>query len=394
MRQVLWPLFATTLIQSLAAMAQLVVPVLAPAIAPDLGLSAQAVGLYSGVMFFAAMLFSLITGSLVLRFGGIRLGQFGLLLSVVALAASSTATLPLVALGAILIGIGYSPSTPAGSHILARFSPPHLRNVVFSIKQAGSPMGGLLAGAILPTLAVTLGWQAAMLVAAAGCLLALLAVQPLRARLDDDRRAEHRILAASLFAGLTLVGRSPALRTMGFATFWYAAMQMAIWTYLTAILVERVGLSLVQAGFAFSAMQISGVSARIGWGWVADRLGRPRQMVAWLGIATFFCGLIAAELDLRWSFLAVLALVIPYGACSSGWNGIFLAEIARLAPPDQVGPATSGVIFFTYMGVFSGPLLFAAIVGLSGDYAMGFYLLGAMMALAAVILLRLKDGMG
>ncbi|MBM3489866.1 MAG: MFS transporter [Alphaproteobacteria bacterium] len=391
MRQVLWPLFATTLIQSLVAMAQLVVPVLAPAIAPDIGVSTEDVGLYSGVMFLATTLFSLITGSLVLRFGGVRLGQFGLLLSVVALLASASGQLPLLAAGAVLIGLGYGPSTPAGSHILARFSPPHLRNVVFSIKQAGSPLGGLLAGAVLPTLAIAYGWRAAMLLAALACLLALIAVQPLRRHLDDDRRPDRRILADGLFAGLRVLREAPALQRMCFCTFWYAVMQMAIWTYLTVILVERVGLSLVQAGLAFSCMQVSGVSARILWGWVADRLGRGRQVIGWLGLVTALGGLVAAELDARWSFVAVIAFIIPYGACSSGWNGVFLAEIARLAPPGRIGPATSGVIFFTYLGVFAGPLLFHAIVSGSGGYSAGFYALAAMTALAALTLLRLPE---
>ena len=38
-------------------------------------------------------------------------------------------------------------SSPAGSEILQRFSPPPIRNLVFSIKQTGVPLGGVLAGA-------------------------------------------------------------------------------------------------------------------------------------------------------------------------------------------------------------------------------------------------------
>jgi MFS family permease len=100
------------------------------------------------------------------------------------------------ALGAALIGMGYGPITPASSHLLARATPPHRVALVFSIKQTGVPLGGVVAGAFVPALLLTGGIVAALLAVAAANLVCALVAQPLRAFLDSDRepgRIGHRL---------------------------------------------------------------------------------------------------------------------------------------------------------------------------------------------------------
>ena len=75
------------------------------------------------------------------RFGPIRVSQAGLFLCLAGLAAASSGLLPAVLLGALLLGLGYGPATPASSMILARAAPPHLLALTFSIKQTGVPLG-------------------------------------------------------------------------------------------------------------------------------------------------------------------------------------------------------------------------------------------------------------
>ena len=54
-------------------------------------------------------------------------------------------------LGAILLGAG-AVSTPASSHILARYCPRRMAPLVFSIKQTGVPVGSLIGGLLVPAL--------------------------------------------------------------------------------------------------------------------------------------------------------------------------------------------------------------------------------------------------
>jgi MFS family permease len=61
--------------------------------------------------------------------------------------------------GAFIMGLGYGPVTPASSHLLARNAPLGIMALVFSIKQTGVPLGGAMAGAIVPHLVIFCGWR-------------------------------------------------------------------------------------------------------------------------------------------------------------------------------------------------------------------------------------------
>jgi MFS-type transporter involved in bile tolerance (Atg22 family) len=73
----------------------------------------------------------------------------------------------------------------------------------------------------------------------------------------------------------------------------------------------------------------------------------------------------------------VTAAGIAMGATAIGWNGVLLAEAARLAPPGQAGAATAmlGVVFALAMLV--APSLFSLLVQATGGYAAGFGLCAA-----------------
>ena len=48
-------------------------------------------------------------------------------------------------------------------------------------------------------------------------------------------------------------------------------------------------------------------------------------------------------IDTSWTLYAITAVAILYNITAVSWHGVLLAETARLAPPDQVGPVTGGV---------------------------------------------------
>jgi hypothetical protein len=49
------------------------------------------------------------------------------------------------------------PPSSAGMDVLQRFAPPRHRNLLFSVKQAGVPLGGVLAGLLMPWASQALG---------------------------------------------------------------------------------------------------------------------------------------------------------------------------------------------------------------------------------------------
>jgi MFS family permease len=388
-------LVATTAIQAAAACAALTIPSIAPVIAADLGQPASMVGTYLSLLYVGASFAALASGGVVLRLGAIRLSQVCLavcaagLLAALATAAEIGALL-LMGLGAVLIGLGYGPITPASSHVLAKSTPPHRMALTFSIKQTGVPAGTALAGLIVPPLTVAFSWPAAVAAIALGCVAVALAAQPLRAPLDGDRDRSATLSARALISGLSLVARERALQLMALVSFVYAGMQMSVSGFIVAYLHLELGLGLVAAGTALTAANVAGVVGRIAWGSVSDRTGAPRIVLSVIGLLMAGAALAAALFSPQWPLAAIFAVAIVLGATAIGWNGVYLGEIARLAPAGLAGQATGGCLFFTFVGVVVIPFLFGWLQRITGSYAACFAAAGAVSAAIAVLLLIAK----
>jgi len=171
----------------------------------------------------------------------------------------------------------------------------------------------------------------------------------------------------------------------------YSAMQVVLTSFLVAYLTETLHWSLVPAGFALTAATLGGVAGRIGWGHVADRFLKPRQVlisIGWLS-ATFGVALTFATPE--WPTSVVLPLVLLFGATAIGWNGVQLSEVARLADPGMAGKVTGATSFVTFAGVVAGPPSFALLSSLTGSYRAGFVTFAAFCAAAALALLRKRE---
>ena len=391
MRSILAPLSAMMLVQTMTAMAVVTVPVLAPEIAAALAIDTAAVGLYQSTAFVGAAFLALLSGSLVLRHGGVRVNQASVVLSAAGVGLAIAGSVPVVALGAVLAGMGYGLATPGASHVLARVTPPARRGLVFSIKQSAVPLGGLVAGVLFPPVAERFGWEWAIALACGMVLSAALVIQPLRARLDDDRDPGHRVRIDAPGQSVRLIFATPRLRPIALVAFSYGAMQLSLFAFLVTYLVQRVGLDLVTAGLLFSVMQGAGFVARIGWGWVSDRWISTRPLLAVLGVGTIASTAAAVGFSDAWPLAGLAAASAALGLTAVGWNGVYLAEVSRAVPMDKVGLATGGVLMFTFVGVVLGPSTFGAIVAMTGSYAAAFIVMDVLV-LATVVALVVRPG--
>lgn len=381
-----WSLTVTTAIQAMVSMALLTLPAMAPAVARALAVPSTLVGAYVALCYFAAMLSSLVGGTLVRRLGAIRVSQLGLGLCAVGLALCALPWLPAVALGALCIGAGYGPITPASSHLLALTTPAHRMSLVFSIKQTGVPAGGMLAGALVPGLSLWLGWQGTLLAVAGVCALCAALAQPLRAALDGDRQPAQPLALQALFIPIGMVLGQPSLRALAACSFLFSAVQVSTTAYMVTYLNESLGMTLLAAGAALSVSQLAGVLGRVAWGAVADRGLGPRNTLMLLAALMMVGSVLTALLQPQWPTLLIWAIVALLGASAIGWNGVYLATVARQAPPGQAGVATGGTLLFTFMGVVCGSPAFGALAGASGSYRIAFAALALPAALALGLL--------
>jgi MFS family permease len=385
----------TLAIQVFASLAATATSVLAPEIARDVGVAPKLVGVFVGLVYMGSMAASLASGGFIERFGAIRVSQVCVLCcaagaaAMPAIASAGTGYIPLLAIAPLVIGLGYGPITPASSQVLARTAPPARMALTFSIKQTGVPAGAALAGAVLPGVALAIGWRAAFVaVAVVGVLIAILA-QTTRSGLDADRHPARMLSLAGMFAPLKLVLASPTLIELSLVAFFYAATQVCLMSFLVVYLTETLRFSLVAAGFALTVANLGGIVGRIAWGGVADHFIRPRALLGLLGIVAAACAFATAAFSTAWSTVAQLAVCALFGATAIGWNGVQLAEVARHSPPGQAGAVTGAAGFVTFAGVVVGPPAFALLAAITGSYRTGFVTFGtASLLCGLVILLR------
>jgi MFS family permease len=387
-------LAATLALQLFTALAVSAVAVLAPEIARDLAVSPKLIGVFVGIIYAGAAAASLASGGFIARYGAIRVSQAGVLLCAIGLAllpasAGAGAAIPgAYVAAALLLGFGYGPITPASSQVLIRTAPPRQLALTFSIKQTGVPVGIGIAGAVLPGLALAFGWRPSLVaVAAAGLLIAAL-TQPTRAALDSDRHAGARISVTGIFAPLALVFADRALTRLALTGFAYAATQVCLLSFLVVYLTEEMGHSLIAAGFALTVANVGGIVGRILWGAVADRFIHPRTLLATIGLGTALCSYVLAGFAAAWPMAALLVVCALYGATAIGWNGVQLAQVARLSPSGKAGIVTGAAGFVTFSGVVVGPPSFALLAGIAGGYRAGFVTFGTVALACALWLLR------
>ncbi|MGY8958062.1 MAG: MFS transporter, partial [Alphaproteobacteria bacterium] len=184
--------------QAFSYVCQIALPILADRIAEDFGISRAWLGLYLVIQNITAVIAALGCGGFIVRLGAWRVSQICLMLMGSSLLVIASGVLWLYPIGAVLLGAG-AVSTPASSHILARFCPRHLAPIIFSVKQTGVPVGSLIGGLLIPALlgvgfyvasigeSVYLDAYGAAFVAALIVYSMVIYLQPFRAFFDTDR---------------------------------------------------------------------------------------------------------------------------------------------------------------------------------------------------------------
>lgn len=387
-RQVHGSVAMTTAVQTLTAFSVAAFSVLAPVAAPDLGVPPARVGILVSIFFCAAIVSGLLSGALSRRYGPVATLRICVLLVAVGLGIGAGAHMVLIASYAILAGVAHGAVNPVSSQVLAQAVPPGQRSFMFSIKQTGVPMGSAVAGVLLPLLLLAMPWQQALICLAVASLCLLPGLRPFYMLFDGDRQATAPIRFTGVRESFSEIAANPRILQLVLAATVFAFVQLAVTTFLIIYLHIELGYSLVAAGAVFSAMSVASVVGRILWGWIADRTGKPRKVLAALGFLMGACCLAGGLFSDAWPSWAVTAIAAIWGASAVAWNGVFLAEIARLSPPGKVAGMTSCVqaIFFT--GSLVGTPVFGALADGVGSFAPCYLALALLPTACGAALLR------
>ena len=385
--------------QAFSYVCQIVMPILADRLAEEFGISRGWLGFYLALQNVVAILAAIGCGGFILRYGPLRVSQVALALMGCSLIVIASGQLWLYPLGAVLMGAA-AVSTPASSHILARVCPPHLAPLVFSIKQTGVPVGALIGGLLVPFLlglafyseifggTIRLGHYGAAFVTALIVFLVAISLQPVRMFFDQERKPDTKIALGDLRTTLAMVLGNPPLRDIAFAAFAFGGLQALFAGFFILYLIDGRGYSVVEAGSAFAAARFMAIWARILWGWLGGGYVTPRLLLAMIGLVGGASAIAVGLFDQRWSLFEITGVAIVYNMTAISWHGILLAETARLAPKENVGGITGGVLSFTSIAMMIYPAVYGGLLAATGSYSIGFLLAAAPSFAAFVIFVK------
>ncbi|MBT6094484.1 MAG: MFS transporter [Rhodospirillaceae bacterium] len=359
--------------QAMASMSTLVLPVVAPEMSVDTGMPASLIGAYWMFIFGIGFFASLGCGGYIQRFGPLRVSQLALVCMGAGLLVSATGSPWLIAASCLPLGVGAAISTPCSTAILAKITTPRHAPLIFSLKQTGVPVGGMLAGLLVPFFALRFGWQGAFLGCGGICLVYAVLLQPLRSVYDDDRAPAKGFDFNSIFVLLKSILTTPKYRQLAFTWWAYVGVQAIFGTFFVTYLVQELDHDLALAGLIFAGAQVASVVARVVWGWLCSRFISPQLMLAILGVIIVGSALTTGAITDDWSIVSVALVAVVYSASAVSFHGVAIAEIVRVLPTDEVSAKAGGILSFAMLGMMSYPALFGIILQVTESYAIGFW---------------------
>jgi NNP family nitrate/nitrite transporter-like MFS transporter len=367
-------LFAAFLYFDLSFMVWVLLGPLGVAIAKDLHLDPAHKGLMVAVPVLSGALLRVPLGMLVDRFRARNVGVGAQVVVIVGLVAawalgvhSFAATLLLGTLLG-LAGASFAVALPLASG----WYPPEHQGTALGIAGAGNS-GTVLAALFAPGLAVALGWQNVVGLAAIPLTFAL--VTYLALAKNSPNPPQRKSLAD--YGRLLRIGD-----TWWFMFFYSVTFGgfVGLAASLTIYFNDQYGLPAVTAGYCTAAVVFVGSMVRPIGGWVADRVGGVRALTCLYAVAAMAFATIATGISTIW--LAMPVFVIGMLALGMGNGSVFQLVPQRFRR--EIGVMTGLVGMTGGIGGFYLASSLGYSKQLTGSYGTGF-LVFALLAAAALV---------
>ena len=273
----------------------------------------------------------------------------------------------------LLIGMFYSVSQPGGSKVILKWFPKENRGLAMGIRQAGIPIGGALAGVLIPFLTVQYNMTYAINSIACigiigGVLFFVFYKEPY---VQEEAREGH--IKISFWMELKVVICKKELYPI----------------YIMKFLAGEQSITSIVAGTVFSVMFFSGMIGRVALAAISDVFYKGNRRIP-LFIAV--CASIGLILLLVMSIHTITSGVLYsvsalLGFFSIGWFSLFIAEVAESASEESVGITVSLALTFNQIAIIVAPVLFGYIVDEKG-YMYAWLCIVLLLSISAVSLYR------
>ncbi len=237
---------------------------------------------------------------------------------------------------------------PARMTMIAEYATPESQATVFGIMSMDWAVGGIVSPPLSGFLAERSGWHLTFQVAAIFMALAMVPASMLK-----DKKAggtqEEKVSALNIF-------RREHLTTISLFFIFACALstgQSVVNTMLPIFLKNQMDLSLSSIGLFFTGSSVLSILGQVPGGWLADRYGRKRVILAFLLPIPFIFSAWAMVSD----WVAMLVLYSLFAGCLSMMGSASLALLSDSFPSELKGAAFSVRMTGFRMGSIVGPLL-------------------------------------
>ncbi|QIW21444.2 MFS transporter [Bacillus thuringiensis serovar andalousiensis] len=289
----------------------------------------------------------------------------------------------------LLVGMFYSVSQPGGSKVILKWFPKENRGLAMGIRQAGIPIGGALAGVLIPFLTiqynVTYAINSMVCICIIGGLLFFMFYK--EPYVQEDAKKEH--IKISFWTELKVVICKKELYPIYITGICMISLQMVLVGHFMKFLVREQSITSIVAGTVFSVMFFSGMIGRVVLAAISDLFYKGNRHTPLLIAVCASIGLILLlVMNIHTVTTGVLYGVSALlGFFSIGWFSLFIAEVAGLASEDSVGITVSLALTFNQIAIIVAPILFGYIVDKKG-YTYAWLCIVVLLCISAVSLYR------
>ncbi|MFF4194458.1 MFS transporter [Nonomuraea sp. NPDC001831] len=350
----------------------------------DLRLNTTQLGLLQSAAQLLPLAGLLVAGRLLDRHDERRVVGIGALVVAVALAAGSVAPGYVSLLVVLLVvGAGYSAIQPGGSKSVASWFDGSKRGLAMGIRQAGLPLGGVLAAFALPALATRFGLRSTLV---AGALVALSGAVAFMAfyRRPPDRRP----VPAASRVRLELL-REPYLKKIVLSGTSMVSVHSGVGVLTVLYLHEVTSMDAASAGLVYVAVQCAGALGRVCLAAWSDRHRSGRYACVLTCLAAVIIGMTVLATPVGRSPVAACLLFVWLGFFGIGWYGPWVAYAAESAPPDHTGFALGLAMAVNQVAVVLAPPVLGLLTDLTGSFTPAWALLAALTAVTMATTARL-----
>ena len=376
---------------------KVVIGLVAVPMSAELGLTATQFGLIGGALHWFFAISAVVGGFMANRrpTRTLLLGM-GLFWALIQLPMLFATSLWAIVACRVLLGIGEGPASPVATHALYKWFPNDRRNLPVALLHAGSAMGLLVAGAMIPWVSLHYGWRRNFIILAliglVWCLLwwrlgqegTLERLRSSQLKADEPAIPYRRLLGDASVLGNYLCH---------FAANWSLALTL---TWVPSYLQVGLGIDPLQTGRIFVMFVVVTTPLSLLLAWFSQRLmrrGLPSRVArgVFVSVCLVLGGLLSASLILPGLSTAVrVAALTLSGGLALVMYSVGPAMLAEFTPAAQRGGILAMGNGIASLAGLAAPVVTGLLVQGAGaehpaGYAQGFLVCGAVLVVAGLV---------